>query len=97
MNGGKVAVWNQPAEVREMRKDGRWTPQELEKRLLDEVGVEAMPILAMLKEREAAGEGRREAERVTIGPAPSLPARPLRTAVPRAATPYGRSRFPVEM
>jgi NAD(P)-dependent dehydrogenase (short-subunit alcohol dehydrogenase family) len=55
-NGGKVAVWNQPVEVREMRKDGRWTPQELEKRLLDEVGVEAMPILAMLKEREEAAK-----------------------------------------
>lgn len=55
-NGGKVAVWNQPVEVREMRKDGRWTPQELEARLLDEVGQEQMPILAMLKEREAAAK-----------------------------------------
>ena len=24
-NGGKIAVWNQPVEVREMRTDGRWT------------------------------------------------------------------------
>ncbi|MFN8036018.1 MAG: SDR family oxidoreductase [Acidimicrobiia bacterium] len=55
-NGGKVAVWNQPVEVREMRKDGRWTPQELEKRLLDEVGQEQMPILAVLAEREAAAK-----------------------------------------
>src|SRR5438477_11318495 len=25
VNGGRVAVWNQPIEVREMRKDGRWS------------------------------------------------------------------------
>ena len=34
--------------------DGRWTPGELETRLLAEVGQEEMPILAMLKEREGA-------------------------------------------
>ena len=28
-NGGKIAVWNQPVEVREMSKDGRWTPEEI--------------------------------------------------------------------
>jgi hypothetical protein len=28
-NGGKIAVWNQPVEVREMEKDGRWTPEEI--------------------------------------------------------------------
>ena len=27
-NGGKIAVWNQPVEVREMRTDGRWTIDE---------------------------------------------------------------------
>ena len=55
-NGGKVAVYNQPVEVREMRKDGRWTPEELESRLLSEVGQEPMPILAMLAAREAAAK-----------------------------------------
>lgn len=55
-NGGTVAVWNQPAEVRAMRTDGRWTPEALEARLLDEVGQEPMPILAMLAERAAAAK-----------------------------------------
>src|SRR5262249_22184979 len=32
VNGGRIAVWNQPAEVREMRKDGRWTVAEIAKR-----------------------------------------------------------------
>jgi len=53
VNGGRVAVWNQPAEVREMRKDGRWTVDELATRF-DEVGQEPMPILERLKEMEAA-------------------------------------------
>src|ERR1700726_2330549 len=47
VNGGRVAVWNQPAEVRDMRKDGRWTVEELAARF-DEVGQEPMPILAAL-------------------------------------------------
>jgi NAD(P)-dependent dehydrogenase (short-subunit alcohol dehydrogenase family) len=55
VNGGRVAVWNQPAEVREMRKDGRWTVDELAARF-DEVGQETMPILARLKEMEAAAK-----------------------------------------
>ncbi len=55
-NGGTVAVWSQPAEVRAMRTDGRWTPEALEARLLDEVGQEPMPILAMLQERAAAAK-----------------------------------------
>jgi hypothetical protein len=48
-------VWNQPAEVRDMRKDGRWTVAELAARF-DEVGQEPMPILAALAEREAAAK-----------------------------------------
>ena len=55
VNGGRVAVWNQPAEVREMRKDGRWTVDELAARF-DEVGQEPMPILAALAERAAAAK-----------------------------------------
>jgi NAD(P)-dependent dehydrogenase (short-subunit alcohol dehydrogenase family) len=53
VNGGRVAVWNQPMEVREMRKDGRWTVEELAKRF-DEVGQEPMPILERLKAMETA-------------------------------------------
>ena len=52
-NAGKIAVWNQPVEVREMRKDGRWTLEEIEARF-DEVGIEPMPLIAMIEERRAA-------------------------------------------
>ena len=54
-NGGKIAVWNQPAEVREMRKDGRWTVDEITSRF-SEVGQEEMPILERLKAMEAAAK-----------------------------------------
>jgi NAD(P)-dependent dehydrogenase (short-subunit alcohol dehydrogenase family) len=52
-NGGKIAVWDQPHEVREMSKDGRWTPEEIEKRF-DEVGVEPMPLIAQIEAHRAA-------------------------------------------
>jgi NAD(P)-dependent dehydrogenase (short-subunit alcohol dehydrogenase family) len=57
VNGGRVAVWNQPQEVREMRKDGRWTVDELAARF-DEVGQEPLPILARLKEMETAAKSK---------------------------------------
>jgi hypothetical protein len=41
-------VWNQPAEVRAMRTDGRWTPEEIAARF-DEVGQERMPMLDRLE------------------------------------------------
>jgi NAD(P)-dependent dehydrogenase (short-subunit alcohol dehydrogenase family) len=47
-NGGKIAVWNQPVEVREMTKDGRWTPEEIAERF-DEVGQERMGMLDRLE------------------------------------------------
>ena len=31
--GSKIAVWNQPAEVRAMWADGRWTPEQIAERL----------------------------------------------------------------
>ena len=52
-NGGTIAVWDQPHEVREMKKDGRWTLEEIEARF-DEVGIEPMPLIAMIEERRAA-------------------------------------------
>ena len=55
VNAGRIAVWNQPAEVREMRKDGRWTPAEIAQRF-DEVGQEPMPILERLREMESAAK-----------------------------------------
>jgi NAD(P)-dependent dehydrogenase (short-subunit alcohol dehydrogenase family) len=53
VNGGRIAVWNQPLEVREMRKDGRWTVDEITARF-SEVGQEPMPILERLREMENA-------------------------------------------
>jgi hypothetical protein len=29
INGGEIGVYNQPAVVRTMKKDGRWTPEEI--------------------------------------------------------------------
>jgi NAD(P)-dependent dehydrogenase (short-subunit alcohol dehydrogenase family) len=57
--GGKIAVWCQPYEAREMHKDGRWTPEEIESRF-DEVGQEEMPLLAKLKEYEAAAAAKKK-------------------------------------
>ena len=59
VSGGKVAVWNQPTEVRAMWKtDGRWTPEELAERVPTAIGTEEMPILAQLaKYRAAAAAG----------------------------------------
>ncbi|HEX6476522.1 MAG TPA: SDR family oxidoreductase [Acidimicrobiales bacterium] len=56
--GGKIAVWNQPTEVRAMYKDGRWTPQEIEARLDSTVGQERMALLDRLEAmRQAAAAG----------------------------------------
>jgi NAD(P)-dependent dehydrogenase (short-subunit alcohol dehydrogenase family) len=55
VNAGRIAVWNQPAEVREMRKDGRWSAAEIAKRF-DEVGQEPMPILERLQAMESAAK-----------------------------------------
>lgn len=54
-NGGKIAVWNQPAEVREMRTDGRWTIDEIARRF-SEVGQEELALIRVLAEREAAAK-----------------------------------------
>jgi len=60
VNGGRIAVWKQPTEVREMIKDGRWTVNEIIGRLDDTVGQERMPILDRLEAMEkAASEGKR--------------------------------------
>jgi len=55
VNGGRIAVWNQPAEVREMRTDGRWTVDQIAARF-PEVGQEPLPILERLKEMEQAAQ-----------------------------------------
>jgi len=55
-NGGKIAVWNQPVEVREMAKDGRWTPEEIEARIDGEVGQEKMGLIERLDRMKAAAD-----------------------------------------
>ena len=40
--GSKIAVWNQPAEVRAMWADGRWTPEQIADRLDANIGQERM-------------------------------------------------------
>jgi NAD(P)-dependent dehydrogenase (short-subunit alcohol dehydrogenase family) len=59
VNGGHIGVWNQPAEVRGMDKDGRWTVEEITARF-DEVGQERMAMLDRLEESaRAAASGAR--------------------------------------
>lgn len=55
VNGGRIAVWNQPAEVREMAKHGRWTVEEIEARF-DEVGQERMSLLDRIDEMKRAAD-----------------------------------------
>ena len=56
-NGGTIAVWNQPVEVRSMQKEGRWTPEEIAERF-DEVGQERMGMLDRLEAMaQAAASG----------------------------------------
>jgi NAD(P)-dependent dehydrogenase (short-subunit alcohol dehydrogenase family) len=47
--GGKIAVWNQPREVRAMYAEDAWTPEEIARRLPGTVGQEPMPGLALLR------------------------------------------------
>jgi len=56
--GSKIAVWNQPAEVRAMYTDGRWTPEGIAARLDSAVGQERMGLIDRLEElRRAAASG----------------------------------------
>jgi NAD(P)-dependent dehydrogenase (short-subunit alcohol dehydrogenase family) len=59
VNGGHIAVWNQPQEVRSMdTESGHWTPQDIAARLDDEVGQERMGLIDKLEEyRKAAASG----------------------------------------
>ena len=56
--GSKIAVWNQPAEVRAMWAEGRWTPEQIAERLDDNVGQERMAMIERLEQmRQAAASG----------------------------------------
>jgi len=53
--GSKIAVWNQPTEVRAMWADGRWTPELIAARLDSNIGQERMGLIDKLEEiRQAA-------------------------------------------
>ncbi|MDX1511770.1 MAG: SDR family oxidoreductase [Nitriliruptorales bacterium] len=56
--GGKIAVWNQPREIRSMHKEGRWTPEEIAASLPGTVGIEKMPLFDILEQmaRKAAAQ-----------------------------------------
>jgi len=56
--GSKIAVWNQPVEVRAMWADGRWTPEQIAERLDSNIGQERMGLIDKLEEiRQAAASG----------------------------------------
>ncbi len=56
--GSKIAVWNQPAEVRAMWADGRWTPELIAERLDGTVGQEPMGLIDQLEQmRQGAASG----------------------------------------
>ena len=58
--GSKIAVWDQPQELRAMYADGRWTPEDIAARLDGQIGTEPLPQLAKLEEmRRAAASGER--------------------------------------
>ena len=48
--GKKIAVWNQPGELRAMFAADRWTPEEIEARIDGQLGQARMPILDRLEE-----------------------------------------------
>jgi NAD(P)-dependent dehydrogenase (short-subunit alcohol dehydrogenase family) len=60
--GPKIAVWNQPREVRAVYADGRWTPEDIAARLDSTVGQERMPLLDQLEEYRKAAEAKAAAE-----------------------------------
>jgi len=58
--GSKIAVWNQPVEVRAVFAEGRWTPEGIAARLDSTVGQEPMGLIARLDAyRAAAAAGER--------------------------------------
>jgi hypothetical protein len=62
--GRRIAVWNQPQELRSMYAEEPWSAESIAKRLPEAVGVETMPMIAKLaayakatEERKAGGSG----------------------------------------
>ena len=66
--GRRIAVWNQPQEIRSMYGEEPWTAESIAKRLPEAVGVEAMPMIAKLAAYAKATEERKaEEERGNAG------------------------------
>ncbi len=56
--GPKIAVWNQPAEVRAMYAEVRWTPEQVASRIDGAIGQERMGLIDRLEElRQSAASG----------------------------------------
>jgi NAD(P)-dependent dehydrogenase (short-subunit alcohol dehydrogenase family) len=58
--GGRIGLWSQPREIREMSKDGRWTVEEVAERLPGEVGIDRMPMfeyIEMMQKKAAEAQG----------------------------------------
>jgi NAD(P)-dependent dehydrogenase (short-subunit alcohol dehydrogenase family) len=54
--GGKVALWSQPREIREVVTDGRWTPEQLAEVLPSEVGIDRMPMFDYIDMMQAKAQ-----------------------------------------
>ena len=54
--GSRIAVWNQPQEIRSMTTDGRWKPEDIADRIDEDLGQEEMPLMGPLKEALAKAE-----------------------------------------
>jgi NAD(P)-dependent dehydrogenase (short-subunit alcohol dehydrogenase family) len=58
--GSRIAVWNQPVEVRQMTTEGRWTPEDIARRLDSEIGQEKMGLIERAEAyRKAAASGQK--------------------------------------
>jgi NAD(P)-dependent dehydrogenase (short-subunit alcohol dehydrogenase family) len=56
--GSRVAVWNQPQEIRSMTTDGRWTAEQIADRIDEEIGQEEMPLMGPLKDALAKADSK---------------------------------------
>jgi NAD(P)-dependent dehydrogenase (short-subunit alcohol dehydrogenase family) len=55
-NGSKIAVWNQPVEIRAVFTRGRWTPEEIEARIDTTIGQERMGMIDRLEALKTAAD-----------------------------------------
>lgn len=69
-NGPRISVWNQPVEVRSMFSAGRWTPEEIGRRLDDSIGQERLSTLDRLDEMKAAADSNTKPNATVEPPAP---------------------------